>query len=80
MEKDSKKEEQMDMRVERQKFQMHQKGYNDIVEAIKAIPKTEIELPEYPEYKPTDMTETNNILSKLVDAVKEDITIELVIK
>lgn len=77
MDKDSKKEKELEIAHKRQQFQMHQKGYNDIVTAISNIKMPEIEIPEMPEM---DMSETNAILSKLVDAVKEDITIELVIK
>ena len=57
--------------AERQKFQMHKEGYKNIVEAIKSIPETTIEIP------PMDMKETNEILSKLVDKINEPICVKL---
>lgn len=47
-----------DLKMERQKFQMHQKGYENIVEAIKCI-------------KPTDMSETNILLKELIGKLSE---------
>lgn len=76
MDKDLKKEE-MEMKVERQKFQMHQKGYSDIVEAIKAIKPTEIEIPEQ---KEIDLSETNKILLAMVDKMNEPICVRLSLK
>lgn len=51
-----------------------------IVEAIQNIQKTEVNIPEFPEIKDVDMSETNKILKDIAKAINEDITIELVIK
>lgn len=75
-----KDEEIEKLSVERQKYQMHKKGYSDIVKAIESIPKNDIVIPEFPEIEQIDMTETNNLLKDIAQAIKEDITIELVIK
>ncbi len=63
-----------DLNIERQKFQMHKKGYEDIVTAIKSIKPTEIELPEQ---KELDLSETNKILLAMVDKMNEPLCVKL---
>ena len=69
--------EDKDIKMERQKFQMHKNGYSDIVDAIKAIPKTEIEIPAV---ITLEMSETNEILKELVAKMNEPICLTLKLK
>lgn len=66
-------EEETKLSVERQKYQLHKKGYEDIV---KAISELEIKAGDVS----IDMSETNKVLEKIVNKLDEDLTIELVIK
>ena len=66
-----------ELKIKRQEYQMHQKGYKDIVEAISAIPKTEIEIPAV---ITLEMSETNEILKELVTKMNEPICVKLSLK
>ena len=65
-----------DTKIERQKFQMHQKGYSTIVEAIKGIQIPEVVIPE----TKMNMCETNDILKALVDKMGEPINITITLE
>lgn len=71
------KDEETKLSVERQKFQMHKKGYDGIVKAIESIPKAEIEIPAV---ITLEMSETNKILSELVKKMNEPICLTLKLK
>lgn len=66
-----------ELSVERQKYQMHKKGYSDIVKAIENIPKTEIEIPAV---ITLEMSETNKILSELVNKMNEPLCVKLTLE
>lgn len=63
-------EEETKLSVERQKYQMHKKGYEDIV---KAISELEIKAGDVS----IDMSETNKILKELSDKINEPICVKL---
>ena len=63
-------EEETKLSVERQKYQMHKKGYEDIV---KAISELEIKAGDVSIY----MSETNKILKELSDKINEPICVKL---
>ena len=52
--------ENKDLKMERQKFQMHKDGYNSVVEAIKSIPSPTVEIPEQKETDLTPIIESNS--------------------
>lgn len=60
--------QEKDLKLERQKYQLHKDGYSSIVKAIKEIPLPEIELPEQ---KEIDLKETNDLLRELTSEVKK---------
>lgn len=67
-------DKEINTKIERQKYQMHKEGYDNIVNAILSIPPVEVNIPEM---KPIDMSDTNKILEKLVEKMNEPICIEL---
>lgn len=63
-----------ELKIERQKFQMHKDGYANIVKAIESTNKIEVNMKEF---KPLDLSETNKILVKLVEKINEPLCITL---
>jgi hypothetical protein len=69
--------EKEDLKIERQKYQLHKNGYASIVKAIESIPKTTVNIPEN---KPTDLTETNKVLGELVNKMNEPLCVKLILE
>lgn len=67
--------------IERQKYQMHKDGYNNIVNAIKSIPVPTQVMPEIkvdmPDTIILDMSDTNKILNRLIDKMEEPLCVTL---
>lgn len=63
--------EAKDLKIERQKFQMLQKGFDDVSKALASLKEDKPEI---------DLTETNAILKQLVEKINEPLCVELVLK
>lgn len=63
--------ESKDLKIERQKFQMMQKGLDTIAKALTSLKEDKPEI---------DLTETNAILNKLVDKINEPLCVKLTLK
>lgn len=76
MDNDSKKEKELEVAHKRQQFQMHKKGYEDIVKAISNVSINKEEVVNVN----MEMSETNKILSEIVSKINEPICVTLIIK